>query len=126
MELAPFGVSVITVVTGGVKSNIARTRRVLVDGSLYSGVETDYLRRQTHSQEVGMEREEYAREVVDKILKGDGWLWKRRIIWAGGNAALVGYLWMVFGVGSGFWDWIMSRMFGLGGLSRMDWEKKQV
>ena len=114
VELAPFGVNVITVVTGGVKSNIARTERTLPEGSLYAPLEANYKRRQRHSQEVGMKTEDYAREVVGKILAGDGWLFKRRTIWAGGAASLVGWTIPFLGIGSGFWDWIMTRMFGLG------------
>ena len=125
VELAPFGVNVITVVTGGVKSNLARTERTLPEGqgSLYKPIERQFQRRLKHSQEVGMESREYAREVVGKILAGDGWLWKRRTIWAGGNSKLVARLWTVLGVDSGFWDWIMTRMFGLGVLYRKEREK---
>lgn len=125
VELAPFGVNVITVVTGGVKSNISRTERTLPEGSPYAPLEENYVRRQKHSQKVGMEAKEYAREVVGKILAGDGWIWKRRIIWAGGAATLVSWLTMFLGVGSGFWDWIMTRMFGLGVLYKTAEDKKK-
>ena len=125
VELAPFGVNVITVVTGGVKSNIARTERTLPQGSPYAPLEANYQRRQKHSQEVGMNAEEYAQEVVGKILAGDGWIWKRRIIWAGGGAALVSWIILFLGIGSGFWDWIMTRMFGLGVLDKKEELKKE-
>ena len=125
VELAPFGVNVITVITGGVKSNIARTERTLPEGSPYALLQAHYQRRQKHSQEVGMDTEEYAREVVGKILAGDGWIWKRRTIWAGGGAALVGRVIPFLGIGSGFWDWIMTRMFGLGLLYRRTEKKKE-
>ena len=114
VELAPLGVDVITVVTGGVKSNLARTERTLPEGSPYAPLEANYRRRQKHSQEVGMDTTEYARDVVGKILAGDGWIWKRRHIWAGGRAGLVSWVSVFLGVGSGFWDWLMTRMFGLG------------
>jgi len=123
VELAPFGVSVITVVTGGVKSNIARTERVLPEGSLYADLEENYQRRQKHSQEVGMDNALYAREVVGKVLAGDGWIWKRRTIWAGGSANLVRWVSTFVGTESGFWDWIMTRMFGLGQLYKKDFKK---
>lgn len=127
VELAPFGVDVITVVTGGVKSNIARTQRTLPEGpgSLYKPMERQFRRRQKHSQEVGMDTAEYAREVVGKILAGNGWIWKRRTIWAGGNAKLVARVWTILGVDSGFWDWIMTRMFGLGVLYKKGTEKRK-
>ena len=125
VELAPLGVNVVTVVTGGVKSNIARTERTLPEGSPYAPLEANYRRRQTHSQEVGMDTGEYARDVVGKILAGDGWIWKRRIIWAGGSAALVSWVTVFLGVGSGFWDWLMTRMFGLGLLRKQQSGLKQ-
>jgi 1-acylglycerone phosphate reductase len=64
VELAPFGVKVIIIVTGGVKSNIARLDRVLKDDSIYMPLATEYIRRTKHSQEVGMPTENYARSVV--------------------------------------------------------------
>ena len=48
VEMAPLGVSVITVVTGGVKSRIARTSRVLPEDSLYAAVDEEYQGRLTH------------------------------------------------------------------------------
>lgn len=50
LELAPFGVQVILVVTGGVQSRIARTERILPEGSLYLPISAEYRRRVTHSQ----------------------------------------------------------------------------
>lgn len=50
LELAPFGVRVILVVTGGVQSRIARTDRTLGEDSLYLPIEEEYLRRVKHSQ----------------------------------------------------------------------------
>ena len=126
VELAPFGVSVITVVTGGVKSNIARTERVLPEGSLYADLEENYQRRQKYSQEVGMDNAVYARKVVGEVLAGDGWIWKRRTIWAGGSANMVKWVSMFLGTESGLWDWLMTRMFGLGRLYQKDFKKKEL
>ena len=50
LELAPFGVRVILIITGGVKSRITRTERTLVEDSPYLPVSADYLRRIHHSQ----------------------------------------------------------------------------
>ncbi|KAL9580904.1 MAG: hypothetical protein Q9212_004208 [Teloschistes hypoglaucus] len=126
VELAPFGVGVITVATGAVRSNIARTERVLVVDSLYAELESSYQRRQKYSQEVGMDTASFAKEVVGQILKGDGWVWKRRMIWAGGSAGLVGYIRTVLGVESGFWDWCMTRMFQLGKLYGKDFKSRKL
>ncbi|GAM33286.1 succinate-CoA ligase beta subunit [Talaromyces pinophilus] len=66
VELAPFGVKVTTVITGGVKSRIARTDRDLPPNSLYRPIDPEYQRRTKHSQEGGMPHEEYARSVVSQ------------------------------------------------------------
>lgn len=67
VEMAQFGVRVVTIVTGGVKSNIARTERQLVPGSFYAPVEAEYNRRVRHSQEVGMDTKQYAVSVVRQV-----------------------------------------------------------
>jgi 1-acylglycerone phosphate reductase len=84
VELAPFGVKVVTVVTGGVVSNIARTDRTLAADSVYLPLEQEYLRRTKHSQEVGMDTEKYARSVVNQILGSN-----KYFIWEGFGAKLV-------------------------------------
>lgn len=84
VELAPFGVNVITVVTGGVKSNIARTERTLPEDSIYVPLAAEYKRRVTHSQEVGIPNDDYAKYVVPRILGG-----AKRQIWAGYGSWLV-------------------------------------
>ncbi|KAJ9194352.1 hypothetical protein DTO164E3_5330 [Paecilomyces variotii] len=120
VELAPVGVKVTTVITGGVQSRIARTKRTLVPNSLYTAVETEYQRRLVHSQENAMPNAAYARSVVNQILYGSApwrWLWpwargSKTWIWEGNRAWLI---WLV----SGGWAWwglfdrIMTRMFGL-------------
>ena len=58
---------VVTIITGGVKSNIARTERSLVPGSVYMPVEAEYNRRVKHSQEVGMNTTKYAESVVRQV-----------------------------------------------------------
>ncbi|MCJ1390493.1 hypothetical protein MMC18_003353 [Xylographa bjoerkii] len=117
VEMAPFGVKVINVLTGGVKSNIARTERTLKAGSLFAPVQKSYERRQKHSQEVGMETDMFAREVVRKVVGAEGWLWSTTEVWAGAKA---GTVWWVDGLDrvwpGGLWGYILSYMFGLGRL----------
>ncbi|KAL9026227.1 MAG: hypothetical protein Q9196_005069 [Gyalolechia fulgens] len=109
VEVAPFGVHVITVVTGGVKSRIARVGRSLGEESTYKRIEGDYRRRQVHSQEVGMETSLYAQTVVSKVLGADG-LWRTRTIWAGGSAGTAKWLsWLLPEAVS---EWVISKMFG--------------
>jgi 1-acylglycerone phosphate reductase len=125
VEMAPFGVSVITIVTGGVKSRIARTARALPEVSLYADVEEEYQGRLTHSQMGAMANEDYANSVVRQVLPGAGpwpWRWilkdaRKRWIWQGNKSWVVwalsgGWMW------SGFWDWYFTRAFGLWKIGR--------
>ncbi|KAK1141411.1 NADPH-dependent 1-acyl dihydroxyacetone phosphate reductase [Aspergillus melleus] len=68
VELAPFGVHVTTVITGGVQSRIARIERKLVPNSLYASIEDEYNRRVSHSQDGAMPHALYARSVVEQVL----------------------------------------------------------
>ncbi|KAL1845734.1 NADPH-dependent 1-acyl dihydroxyacetone phosphate reductase [Paecilomyces lecythidis] len=120
VELAPVGVKVTTVITGGVQSRIARTQRTLVPNSIYTPIEAEYQRRVVHSQENAMPNSAYARSVVNQTLYGSApwrWLWpwargNKTWIWEGNKAWLI---WLL----SGGWAWwglfdrIMTRMFGL-------------
>ena len=85
VELAPFDVKVVTVITGGVKSNIARTDRTLPDDSIYLPIEAEYMQRVKYSQEVGMPNEKYAKQVVSKLVSDS----KPRNVWAGTSAGLI-------------------------------------
>ncbi|EED18352.1 short chain dehydrogenase/reductase (Ayr1), putative [Talaromyces stipitatus ATCC 10500] len=122
VELAPFDVKVTTVITGGVKSRIARTDRELPPGSLYRPIDPEYQRRTKHSQEGAMPHEDYARSVVSQVLYGPApwrWLWPsyRKYIWEGNRSSVVkfltgGWLWC------GLFDRIFTRMFALWKLKR--------
>lgn len=72
LELEPFGVSVVTAVTGGVQSNIAANsaaRLTIAEDSLYRPIESDILARLNTSQVKGTcQRDVYARSVVSKTL----------------------------------------------------------
>ena len=70
LELEPFDVKVMVVVTGGVQSRIARSERELPESSLYLEINEDFQRRVKHSQEGAMSAEVYARGVVGEALKG--------------------------------------------------------
>lgn len=101
VELAPFGVRVVTVVTGGVVSNVARTRRTLPKDSLYLPIADEYEGRQTHSQANGIPNEQYARSVVSQILHRPS----RNVIWEGGKS------WLIWFVSSFFPAWVLDRAF---------------
>lgn len=121
IEVAPLGVHVITVVTGGVKSRIARVKRSLQEDSAYKELEDNYQKRQIYSQEVGMERELYAKAVVKKVLVAEGWLWRTKTIWAGGSAGTV--RWLILILPPTVVEWIISRMFGFNKLQGVEGEK---
>lgn len=110
VEVAPLGVHVITVVTGGVKSRIARHQRRFAEDSAYKRIEEAYVERQTHSQKVGMETALYAQEVVGQILHAEGWLWRTRTIWAGGMAGTA--KWLSWVLPEAVSEWVISRLFG--------------
>lgn len=107
VELEPFDVRVVTIVTGGVKSNIARTVRKLPEDSVYLPIETEYNGRLTHSQSQGVPNEDYSRRVVNAVLNKP----KKDHIWEGGKA------WLVWWVSNFLPRWVMdsvlSRMFKL-------------
>ena len=107
IELAPFDVNVMVVVTGGVKSNIARTHRELPNNSLYHPIDPDYQRRQLHSQEGAMEGTLYAEGVVRAALTKK----TVRSLWRGHQAWNVWLLLML--MPRMFWDYYFTKVFNL-------------
>jgi len=111
MELAPFGIKVITVKPGGVKSDIASNagvKLVSVEGkSLYAAVWDYILKRQNTSQAHPMPTDEFAKVVVGKVLRSK----PPSIIFSGTKATIL----RVVGSIAPAWltDWIFERMFGL-------------
>jgi 1-acylglycerone phosphate reductase len=101
VELAPFDVRVVTIVTGGVKSNIARTHRELPSDSIYLPVQKEYEERLVHSQTSSIPNEEYAATVVKQVLNRPS-----NHIWAGGKS------WLVWFVSTFLPRWVMDRTMG--------------
>ncbi|KAL6229300.1 hypothetical protein BDW75DRAFT_225291 [Aspergillus navahoensis] len=126
VELAPYGVNVTTVVTGGVQSRIARTQRALALNSIYAPIEDQYIRRVTHSQYGAMPHSAYAKSVVAQVLYGSApwrWFWpwakgRKSWIWEGNKSWII---WLFMGG----WAWtglahaVMTRMFGLNKLRKV-------
>ena len=111
LELEPFGVRVLVVITGGIKSNIARTERVLPPSSLYHEIAPEFEKRVKHSQENAMPAEEYAVGVVKLALRPDPGRW----YWRGNMAPAIKWA-LRLGLGS----WLFGRyMRKLGGLNRL-------
>jgi 1-acylglycerone phosphate reductase len=111
VELAPLGVRVVNVVTGGVKSNIARTHRTLPPNSYNQPIAVDYERRLTHSQQLGMDTEQYARSCVRQVLGGDGLFMKQRWIWEGKMSWIVWFAWSY--LPTAFFDYYFTKKFML-------------
>ena len=124
VELAPLGVRVVTVVTGGVKSNLARVHRTLPENSYYLPLATEYEGRLTHSQNLGMDTKTYARDCVRQVLEGDGWLAKKRWVWAGKMSWVVWFAW--FFLPKAVLDWYMQLTFKLDILKGTAGAKKRV
>jgi 1-acylglycerone phosphate reductase len=111
LELEPFNVRVLVAVTGGVKSNIARTERLLPENSLYTGVEREFEERVKHSQRGAMTATEYAKGVVQQALRKEPGKW----YWRGNMAHAIKWAWRL-GLGS----WLFGRyMRRIGGLLRL-------
>jgi 1-acylglycerone phosphate reductase len=113
IELAPFDVKVVVVVTGGVQSRIARTERQLPPGSLYIPIDDAYQNRLVHSQHRSMPNEVYARGVVNKVLKRH----PPKHLWRGRMAVAVWFV-TTF-IGKWYFDWVFPRMFGLNRLAKI-------
>ncbi|KAF7923647.1 hypothetical protein EAE99_006906 [Botrytis elliptica] len=107
LELAPYSVRVMVIVTGGVQSNIARTPRTLPPSSLYLEIEDEFQTRVKHSQSGNaMPNMEYAKGVVDAVVNGG-----QRTLWRGNKTWIVWFArnW----IGSWFFDLVLPGMFGL-------------
>ncbi|KZV97841.1 NAD(P)-binding protein [Exidia glandulosa HHB12029] len=87
VEMAPFGVDVVTVVTGGVTSNIAVNNvsrgRELPEGSLYAPIaDVVAKKRSGRSQHNAMPTSVYARKVVSTVLRrSPTWYWLGNFAW---------------------------------------------
>lgn len=101
VELAPLGVRVVNVITGGVKSNIARVHRELPADSYMLPLAGEYERRLTHSQQLGMDTRQYAKSCVQQVLRGDGWFGRQRVIWEGKMSWIVWFA----------WTWLPTKIF---------------
>jgi len=117
VELAPFDVRVVNVITGGVKSNIARTSRTLPRDSIYIPIEPAYKERLVHSQTSGIPNEKYAKSVVAQVLNKP----RKDTIWEGGMS------WVIWTVSTFLprWvmDWAVTRMFKLNKLREFNQKK---
>ncbi len=112
MELAPFGIRVITVQPGGVQSAFGQkagelVHRMLKGDSWYQPIRTFIEQRADASQGNAMPAEIFARKLVDKILKEN----PPSIIRLGEKSKLMPFL--KWGLATSMVDKILSKKFGL-------------
>jgi 1-acylglycerone phosphate reductase len=115
VEMKPFNVKVMVIVTGGVKTNIARHGTTLRPGSIYTPILDFFHKRVTDSQDGAMDRDAYARSVVAQVMKPD---WRKPAwFWEGNKAKVVWFIWTF--LWSTAFDFRMMRVFGLFKLKRI-------
>lgn len=113
LELAPFGVKVITVMSGSVKTNIVKPHTLPV-GSMYEPYEEIYQERRVKPIMMdAMPREDYAREVVSEIIKASPRNW----IWVGTHSFFCWFVDTFFG--QRVFNFIFMQKFGLSEFSVM-------
>ncbi|KAK7055539.1 Arabinanase/levansucrase/invertase superfamily protein [Favolaschia claudopus] len=123
LELAPFNIQVLTIITGGVKSNISSHRsRLIKPSSLYAPIAEIFAQRRAGRSQVGaMSTKAYAQSVVAQTLKHrvKAWFWI-------GSFSLPCWIIDTFFGRRGF-DWLFSWRFALHHLKNLlRLEKKQM
>ncbi|KZT02016.1 NAD-P-binding protein [Laetiporus sulphureus 93-53] len=113
LELAPFNVKVVTVLSGSVKTNIVKPH-TLPEHSIYQSMENIYQQRRVKPiMEGAMPADQYARTVVSETLKSN----PPKIVWAGTHTW---FCWIVDKfLGQRGFDFIFTRMFGLADFAAM-------
>ncbi|KAJ7641555.1 NAD-P-binding protein [Roridomyces roridus] len=107
VELAPFNVKVINILTGGVQSNISRGGN-LPDSSLYKCMEDLYQEKRINASQRGATpTDSYAAIVVAEAMKVNPRAW----VWAGKNSWLVWFM-DTFLPRTAF-DSLMNKTFGM-------------
>ncbi len=112
MELAPFGINVITVQPGGVRSQFGQkagqlVKRVLKEDSWYQPIRSFIGQRAAASQEKAMPAEVFARKLLDKILTDN----PPPVVRLGSKSKLMPFLKWALPVKTV--DKILSKKFGL-------------
>lgn len=113
MELAPFGVDVITVQPGGIRSNFGETASeqvTLKPGSLYTAMQAAIAERATLSQTEATPADVFARDMVDAVLADTPPV----VVRIGEKSMLMP--WLKKWIPESALDRILSRRFALGAL----------
>ncbi len=109
MELAPFGIEVVTVQPGGIKSNLsgnADKRLERFRKTPYGPIHDFIVARANASQEDATPAEDFAKEFVDKLMKKK----TPRLIRLGKDSTLLP---LIAGFPRAFIDALLSKKFGL-------------
>ena len=125
VEMQPFGVRVVELVTGMASSNMVNNlhRHTLPEGSLYAPVKAEMDQAMAGEQVRGkeMKGDVYARKVVGDLLDG------RRVpvwIWRGYLASTMWFVWIVKCLWKGILDGLMIKLMKLDLLEKRLKEKK--
>ncbi|KAK2758223.1 hypothetical protein FQN54_004067 [Arachnomyces sp. PD_36] len=108
LELAPFNVEVVEVVTGFVQSNLLSDGLIAPEGTLYLPIKPTIEDIKLGGNKNGMSAESFAKSVVDTLLRKRGTL----EIWEGGSARFL--RWVVNLLPLRLFNWILFRRFKLG------------
>ncbi|RVD81974.1 uncharacterized protein DFL_009819 [Arthrobotrys flagrans] len=118
VEMKAFGVEVINVVTGGVRTQLARVERELPGDSYYLPIKDFFAKRVQYSQKNSIPPEVYAKNVVAQLTRrhSSSWIWE-------------GYFaWRAWALDAFFPKWIfdsfMMKQFGISKLKGL-WEEKR-
>ncbi|RAH54237.1 short chain dehydrogenase [Aspergillus piperis CBS 112811] len=107
-ELKPFGVRVVNIISGEVSTNVLRTdrnnQRKLPEESIYSALAEDF-QKHIYRTPNTITPEQYARGVVDQLLKPSPAAW----VWYGAQTGIVRWCDML--LPRTFWDWLFYHMF---------------
>ena len=127
VELQPFGVRVVEVVTGMAMSNITKFEAapVLPEGSIYEPVRARFERSLSGRDADGyqMSGDEWAKRVVADLL--DGWFGTPKWIWRGAFASTMYVLVWAEMCWKGCTDGMFRAMMGIGGLKKILEEQKK-
>ncbi|KAH8912909.1 NAD(P)-binding protein [Coniochaeta sp. PMI_546] len=107
LELKPFGISVIEIVTGFVRSNILHHGLYAPEDSLYLPIKSTIELLKYGGNANGMAADAYARSVVSKVLHG----YAGPEIWEGHLAWRLRFLYSIFPLW--FLDWLCFRQYKL-------------
>ncbi|KOS22040.1 NADPH-dependent 1-acyldihydroxyacetone phosphate reductase [Escovopsis weberi] len=122
LEMRPFGVRVMVVTAGTVRSNIAsHAERQLPGASLYRPIEDVFRRYLRYSQETAtMDTAVFAERVVREAIRGESWCGglvggTPYYFWLGGMSRLV---WTAQWLPSRFFEIVTGMYYGVGKISR--------